>query len=234
MKYLYPFLTLLSLLLITSCAYENSSYTGWDYNENSRYDYRLEDLDASTDLKWRAVEGVEEPRRKVIFNAQLYLTVKEPDTTIKSIEALANKYGGYISETGTFKTMIRVKSEHFDAAVEEIEAMGEVTSKRVTGKDVSDQYLDYQIRLENALTARDRYLELLEKAASVEEALLVEIELERLNGTIDELKGKMSRLDHLEEFSTITVYVSEKKKPGILGYIGVGIYKGVKWLFVRN
>jgi hypothetical protein len=77
-------------------------------------------------------------------------------------------------------------------------------------------------------------LELLAKAENVEAALKVEKELERLNSTIDLLKGKMNRINHLAEFSTITINLKEKKKPGIIGYVGIGIYRSVKWLFVRN
>ena len=59
-------------------------------------------------------------------------------------------------------------------------------------------------------------------------------ELERLNETIGLLKGRMARLDHLEAYSTINVELRERKKPGLLGYIGLGAYHAVKWLFVRN
>jgi hypothetical protein len=112
--------------------------------------------------------------------------------------------------------------------------LGKVQSQSVSGQDVTDQYRDYQIRLENAEKSRDRYLELLAKAENVEAALQVERELERLNETIDLLKGRMNRMDHLEAFSTITVQIKERKKPGVLGYVGLGVYHAFKWLFVRN
>jgi hypothetical protein len=88
--------------------------------------------------------------------------------------------------------------------------------------------------LDNSEKARTRYLALLAKAEDVQAALLVEKELERLNGTIELMKGKMNRMEHLVDYSTITIYISEKKKPGVIGYIGIGIFKAVKWLFVRN
>ena len=53
-------------------------------------------------------------------------------------------------------------------------------------------------------------------------------------GTFDLLKGKMARIGHLEAYSTISVELRERKKPGLLGYIGLGVYHAVKWLFVRN
>ena len=74
----------------------------------------------------------------------------------------------------------------------------------------------------------------MEEAENVEAALKVEKELERLNEKIDLLKGKINRIDHLSEYSTISINYEQHKKPGILGYIGLGLYKGVKWLFVRN
>ncbi|MEL6628160.1 MAG: DUF4349 domain-containing protein, partial [Bacteroidota bacterium] len=64
--------------------------------------------------------------------------------------------------------------------------------------------------------------------------LKVEKELERLNTELDLLKGQMKRLENLTTFATINIRHEEKKKPGPLGYIGLGLYHSVKWLFVRN
>jgi hypothetical protein len=50
----------------------------------------------------------------------------------------------------------------------------------------------------------------------------------------DELKERLNRLSHLEAYATITVDLQEKVKPGLIGYVFVGLYQGVKWLFVRN
>ncbi|MBC8147315.1 MAG: DUF4349 domain-containing protein [Bacteroidetes bacterium] len=172
--------------------------------------------------------------RKILFSAYLSLTVKNPDTANYHIEKIAKKYKGYVNQIGTYRTIIRVKSDKLNEALAEISALGRVESKSLTGQDVTEEYLDYQIRLQNAEKASGRYLELLAKAENVEAALAVEKELERLNGTIDLLKGKMNRINHLAEFSTITLNLKEKKKPGVLGYVGMGLYYSVKWLFVRN
>lgn len=51
---------------------------------------------------------------------------------------------------------------------------------------------------------------------------------------IDLLKGKTNRIDQLDAFATITVNLKERKKPGVLGYIGLGLYHSVKGLFVRG
>lgn len=173
-------------------------------------------------------------QRKILYSAFLTLAVEQPDSTSKEISHIAEKFGGYANEIGTYQAIIRVKSDRLDEAVAAVSALGKVQNKRLSGQDVTAEYLDYQIRLENAQKARNRYLELLEKAENVEAALKVEKELERLNGTIDMLKGRMNRVDHLSAFSTITVTIKEKTKPGVLGYLGLGVYHAFKWLFVRN
>ncbi len=172
--------------------------------------------------------------RKALYFAYLSLVVENPDSAGRQMGRIAEKYNGYINEIGTTRTVIRVESGQLDAAIAEIEALGKLRSKNIVGQDVTEEYQDYNIRLENAEKARSRYLELLDKAETVEEILKVEKELERLNETIDLLKGRMARLDHLEAFSTISVELRERKKPGLMGYIGLGVYHAVKWLFVRN
>ncbi|MCO6481049.1 MAG: DUF4349 domain-containing protein [Phaeodactylibacter sp.] len=172
--------------------------------------------------------------RKALYFAYLTLVVENPDSAGRQIERIAEKYNGYVNEIGSYRAIIRVESGQLDAAIADIEALGKLRRKNILGQDVTEEYQDYQIRLENAEKARGRYLELLNKAETVEEILKVERELERLNETIDLLKGRMARLDHLEAFSTISVELQERKKPGLLGYIGLGVYHAVKWLFVRN
>jgi cell division protein ZapA (FtsZ GTPase activity inhibitor) len=172
--------------------------------------------------------------RMVIYNAALSITVTLPDSTNARLTDIANKYDGYVVTIGNHKSTIRVKSNQLKLAVDDISKLGKITYKRISGEDVTDRYVDFQIRLENAKKARERYLELLEKAENVEAALKVEKELERLNGEIDSLEGRLKQLMHLSDYSTITISIEEKRKLGVLGYIGVGLYKGVRWLFVRN
>lgn len=172
--------------------------------------------------------------RKILYSARLSLAVENPDSASVHLAKIAKKYNGYVSETGTSITIIRVKSESLTPAVAEAASLGKLLDKNLIGDDVTEEFMDYEVRLENAEKARQRYLELLAKAENVEAALLVEKELERLNGTIDMMKGKMARFEHLEAYSTITVSLKERKKPGVLGYVGIGLYHAVKWLFVRN
>lgn len=172
--------------------------------------------------------------RIMVYNASIRIVVNNPDTTNVALTEVASRYGGYVQRLGSTRSIIRVRATNLEEALSDISKLGRVESRSISGDNVTEQYMDYQIRLENAIKARERYLELLARAENVEAALKVERELERLNGRIDSLKGKLKRLDHLSSYSTITVRMTERVKPGILGYVGIGLYRSVKWLFVRN
>lgn len=172
--------------------------------------------------------------RKILYSANLTLIVENPDSVTRKVIQIAKSFDGYMSAMESYYIEVKIKSEHLDTILDEVAQLGKVTKRNVTGVDVSEEYYDYQVRLENAQKARDRYLELLAKAEDVSGALLVEKELERLNGIIDMIQGRLNRINHLDEFSVVSVYLKTKVKPGILGYLGLGLFKGISWLFVRK
>jgi hypothetical protein len=214
-------IAILSCIIFTGCATHQRATAYSSGHMNARF------LDDN-------MESDKATSRMMIYNASITIEAKNPDTVALRVTAIAKKYKGYVLSSSNTYTSIRILSSSLKDALNEIETFGKVKSKNIAGTDVTDEFTDYTIRLENAERARKRYLELLQKAVTVEETLKVEKELERLNGDIDLLKGKMNRINHLVDYSTIAVYHKEKVKPGIIGYVFVGIYKAVKWLFVRN
>lgn len=172
--------------------------------------------------------------RMVVFDATLRISVQNADSLNRKLTGVFKKYDGYAVTLGNDRSTIRVNAASLNKAIADIAQLGKLKSKTLKGSDVTDEFKDFGIRLDNAEKARQRYLELLSKAENVEAALKVEKELERLNGEIEILKGKRERLEHLSDFSTIDIYIDQKQKLGILGYASVGAYKAVKWLFVRD
>lgn len=223
------FILISTILILSNCSSYKSAASYEISDTKNSYKETTLTTSSTEDLYFENTQG-----RKIIYNSYLTLIVKNQDSANVKISEIASKYDGYVQTIGTTNSKIRVKSENLYKALADIELLGKTESKSITGEDVTDQYTDFEIRLENAEKARTRYLELLELAANVQETLLVEKELERLNGEIDQLKGKMTKIEHLTEYSTITIYLKEKIKPGVVGYAFIGIYQIVKWLFVRN
>lgn len=173
--------------------------------------------------------------RKLVYNGNLSLIVRnEPDSVMSSLRLMAESAGGYMSSRSNESITLRIPVTDFESFMNASAALGEVEARYVNANDITDRYFDVSIRLENSRKARETYLSLLEKAENVSEALEVERELERVNGEIDRLEGQMRLMNNQVELATITVGVREKIKPGPIGYIGVGVWKAVSWLFVRG
>lgn len=223
-----------SFLFFTSCSEKSYSYrtskarsaSFGGKEEYTAFNSKL--LDTEMDKQSQSNE------RKVIYNASLELQAKQVDSANANLMRIAHRYEGYVLRTGPEKASIRVRSEKLNNALDDIARLGKVRDRKVWGDDVTEEYADLEIRLDNFRKTRLRYLDLLQKANNVEETLKVEKELERLNREIDLIEGKMNRLSHLTDYSTIDVYYKSRPKPGILGYVFIGVYKGVKWLFVRG
>jgi hypothetical protein len=188
----------------------------------------------STNYSGKKSDFDPQEKRVVIFNATIDVTARNVDTLNARLVKIVTNYKGYVVKISDKQSTVRVPAVHLENALSEISKSGRVKGISKTGMDVTEEFKDYTIRLENASKARDRYLELLAKAENVEATLKVEKELERLNGEIELLKGKLGRLQHLADYSTIEVNITQKHKLGILGHVFVGVYKGVKWLFVRD
>lgn len=170
--------------------------------------------------------------KMIIYNAFIKVVAKNVDTLHKELKVIAERNEGYVLTLGDHEAVIRVKSGNINQALAEISKTVKLKSKTVRGEDVTEEFMNLQVRLDNANKSRQRYLELLQKATTVEETLKVEKELERLNLEIDLLEGKMNKMSHLVNYSTIRIQIEKKKVLGPLGYLSVGIYKLVKVLFV--
>lgn len=175
-----------------------------------------------------------ETERMVISTATIRLKTPDPDSVQREVIALAYASGGYVVRTAEDFTSIRIPAADYPDALATVEGLGEVIERKLTGKDVTEQYIDLQTRLDNVVKTRDRYVRLLERATALNDILRLEKELEQLTQRIETLKSKMERLAHLEAYTTITVEIELLKPRGRLGPIawaGKTLYKTVAWLF---
>ena len=194
--------------------------------------YRRESGSESRSLG--AAQPAQEPAapRRMVYEAYVRLRVPNLDSAQARVRRLVEQQKGYLVQTSEENMRLRVPSARLPEVLAALAAVGKVESQNLTGQDVTDEYTDYQIRLDNARKARQRYLELLARAANVTEAIAVEKELQRLNTEIDQLTGRLQRLEHVTDYATLNVSLRAKARLGPLGYVSVGLYKAVRWLFV--
>ncbi|MCP4138799.1 MAG: DUF4349 domain-containing protein [Chloroflexi bacterium] len=179
-----------------------------------------------------SVEAAQQ-ERLVIKNADLSITVDDPEEKIAAISALADSMGGHVVNSHTYQDYadsgarvpegnitIRVPSEDLDEALEEIKAdVEEVNSENVSGEDVTDQYVDLQSRLKAKKAAEEKLLEIMAQAATTEETLAVYSQLQVIQSDIEVLTGQINYYERSAAMSSISVRViaTEKSKPIEIG-----------------
>ncbi len=141
----------------------------------------------------------------LIYTAGYTLAVYEVTASIDKVQALAKELGGYLVRRDDRAITIRVPAAKYRDALGDVQKLGDVLHREETVEDVTEQFLDMKVRLDNARAMRTRLEELLAAAKNVDEALSVEKELARVTEVIERMEGKLKRLRELINFSTITV-----------------------------
>ena len=149
--------------------------------------------------------------RIIIYDARIGLAVFQVQEELEKIRKMVKGWEGYMISMSADRVVFRVPVEKFDDVVDEISAIGELISKDITGQDVTDEFRDLKIKLKNALAMSDRMVELLGKAKTVKESLLIEAELKRLLEEVELLKGRIKYLKESALYSKITVHLQSKE-----------------------
>lgn len=153
--------------------------------------------------------------RKLIKRAELNLEVKNSEEAAKKIVELVNSVSGiiidselhkYANEAKSGRTVLKVLPKDFDAVLDSLKKLGKLDLQRVTGEDVTEEYVDLQARLNNLGVVRMRLLKILdERAREVKDILEVERELNRVGEDMERIEGRMKYLDRQADLATITV-----------------------------
>lgn len=153
--------------------------------------------------------------RLIIRTGELSLVVTDTEETMAQIAQMAESNGGWVVNSSVFQAgenakrgniTVRVPVEGFNSAMEAMKDLAvEVTNESTSGQDVTEEYVDLSLRLENLEATADRVRNFLDEARNVEEALAVNQELSRLEGEIERIKGRVEFLSQSASFSTIHV-----------------------------
>ncbi|HEX8352032.1 MAG TPA: DUF4349 domain-containing protein [Pyrinomonadaceae bacterium] len=177
---------------------------------------QTEDSPATTPNAPAAVE------RKIIRNATLTLEADEPAKAVQRVASVAEARGGFVvtSEStrheGTsrsrgyevFTVEIRVPAAQFDAALAEIRAAaGSVTAQKITGKDVTEEYIDLEARLRTQRALESQLLEIMKGADAVADAIAVQRELTNVRTEVERLEGRRRFLENQSSLSTVSVTI---------------------------
>ncbi len=143
--------------------------------------------------------------RKIIRNAELAIELAAPTEGQRKITAIAEAHGGFVvtsefkqneggnqpAASSTVNVVVRVPSMQFAAVVQEIESMGgRVKQRKVTGQDVTEEYIDLEARIRTKRALEAQFLEIMKQAHKVSDALEVQSQLAEVRTEIERLEGR--------------------------------------------
>lgn len=157
--------------------------------------------------------------RQVIRAAVLRVEVVKFDEASKALVRIAESSGGFIADSnisqeepphGTFT--LRVPAIRFSEVLDRVGALGKVTGRRVSGQDVTEEFVDLRARIRNLEHHERQLLTFMEKAVKVADLLAIEQELTRVRGEIEQQTGRLRFLGNRVEMATVEVGLYEKAK----------------------
>ncbi|HKG15667.1 MAG TPA: DUF4349 domain-containing protein [Pyrinomonadaceae bacterium] len=158
--------------------------------------------------------------RKIIRDATLTLEVDEPAKAAERVTSIADSRGGYVVSSESrhvsggrggktyevFTVQVRVPAAQFDAALKDVRATaGEVTAEKVSGKDVTEEYIDLEARLRTQRALEAQLLDIMKTADEVSDAISVQRELTTVRTDIERIEGRRRFLESQSSLSTISV-----------------------------
>jgi hypothetical protein len=157
--------------------------------------------------------------RKIIRDANLTLEVATPADAQRKITSVAESLGGFVvtseskqRQTGDAKLelevnlVVRVPATQFNSALEQIRSAGSrVIQEKITGQDVTEEFIDLEARIKTQKALEAQFLEIMKDAHKVADALEVQRQIADVRTEIEKLEGRKRFLENRASLSTISV-----------------------------
>jgi hypothetical protein len=156
--------------------------------------------------------------RKILRDANLTLEVETPADVQRKISSIAESVGGFVVTSESkqrqvenggqqleVNLVVRVPATQFGSALDQIRSAGRVTAEKITGQDVTEEFIDLEARIKTQKALELQFLEIMKQAHKVEDALEVQTQIADVRTEIEKLEGRKRFLENRASLSTITV-----------------------------
>lgn len=159
-----------------------------------------------------------EPNTKLIRSGKVTL---ESDDILQSreiLDALLKKHKAFVtSEQYTassyemyYNLEVKIEGAAFDDLVTVLRHPDwKIIDSDIGVQDVSEEYLDLNIRVENKLAVLEQYRSILKKAKKIEEILQVQEKIRWIEEEIESAKGRLLYLDSKIKYATLHIHLQQ-------------------------
>jgi hypothetical protein len=169
--------------------------------------------------------------RRIVRQAALDLELEDVDAAVARLTDLVEASGGYVADTqvhgegtATARATISayVPASGFGRALHELERFGRPTARRVTGQDVSEEFVDLEARVRNLERHEAQLLGFMGRAQKVADLVSLESELARVRGEIERHTGRIRFLRARSEMAGIRLNLLRAGGPADARLAGAG------------
>ena len=163
--------------------------------------------------------------RKLIRTFDMQIETKEFDDVLSGIQAKVQELGGYIEQSSLdsgsayyssynrYSNMtVRVPSDKLDDFIQGVKDTANVTYISESTEDITLRYVDVESRKIALETERDRLLELLEKAETVEDIITIEGRLSEVRYQLESYASQLRTMDNQVDYSTVHINIHEVQR----------------------
>lgn len=163
-----------------------------------------------------------ETSRRIIRTAEISVETDAPGVATSKLSAIAAIRGGFIVDSDTTRrsdsegaetvettVVFRVPVGVFDDTLAAVRALGtRVSTEKVTGQDVTEEYVDLEARLRAQRAVEEQYMLVLKDAKTIPDILAVQQKLGEMRSDIERAEGRRRYLENQTSLSTITVHLA--------------------------
>ena len=134
-----------------------------------------------------------------------------------SIRGIAATAGGFVAGAdgggSQMSITLRVPADQYDAVLDKIAGLGQVTARTESSQDVTAQIVDVNSRVASMTASVARVRALLERATSIADIISIESELATREADLEALQQQQAYLQGQVAMSTVTVTLSAVTLP---------------------
>ncbi len=186
-------------------------------------EFALEELD---NVKTKKEEDISTPNslqnenKKIIKDGNISIKTQEINASKLSLDLLIKKLNAYYEREDLFNNdqqisyslKVRIPANNFEKLILSIEnGKDEVTNKSIQARDVTEEFVDIETRLENKREYLKRYKILLSKAFTISDILAIEENIRVIQEEIESKEGKLKFLTDQVSFSTLEINLFKNK-----------------------
>lgn len=150
--------------------------------------------------------------RAVVRTAALDIDAADVAAAVRQVRGIALVADGLITQEQSGSSgatiTVRVPAAALDQVIDQIGALGTVTSRRSQATDVTDQVVDLNARVASQQASVDRIRALLARAESIADIASIESELAQREADLDSLKNRLASLNGKVALSTLIVDIN--------------------------